>query len=348
MKLAVPGKVFLAGEYAVLEREPALVVGIDRALSGEFRPLLRGELELRHAPSNASLSGVIRDGAAQWQGGVPGELRFAARAAQVAVEFCAGKGLPPSGLALTFLDDFAHQGRKLGLGGSAAASVLAVHAVCAAHGSPVTAREALALALAAHRAEQGGAGSGADVAACALGGLVEVRVRPPAASLAAPSTAPVDPDPLEVRRVAAPPDLRLLLAFAGSSADTRKLVAEVRSFAAAAPTRFRSHVAALAKSSASLRDALEGSLREAALDAVRSAAAAMAALGAEAGVAIVTPALARACALASSAGAAAKPSGAGGGDCAVVLAFGDEARDQAERALAPEFFTLRIAPSEPS
>ena len=141
MKLSVPGKVFLAGEYAVLEREPALVLGIDRALSGDFRPLLRGELELRHAPSNASLTGVLRDRAAHWQGGVPDELRFAARAVQVAAGFCAEQGLPPSGLALTYLDDFAHQGRKLGLGGSAAASVLAVRAVCAAHGFPVTARE---------------------------------------------------------------------------------------------------------------------------------------------------------------------------------------------------------------
>jgi phosphomevalonate kinase len=51
-------------------------------------------------------------------------------------------------------------------------------------------------------------------------------------------------------------------------------------------------------------------------------------------VPIVTPELERACALASSAGAAGKPSGAGGGDCAIVLAFGDPAADSAAERLS--------------
>jgi mevalonate kinase len=38
--------------------------------------------------------------------------------------------------------------------------------------------------------------------------------------------------------------------------------------------------------------------------------------------------------IASEAGCAAKPSGAGGGDCAVVLCFGDAARAKAAQALS--------------
>jgi phosphomevalonate kinase len=71
----------------------------------------------------------------------------------------------------------------------------------------------------------------------------------------------------------------------------------------------------------------------------------MVALGQEAGVPIVTPELARACALASGAGAAGKPSGAGGGDCAVILAFGDAARDRAEAALVPYFPVFHVTPA---
>jgi len=70
-----------------------------------------------------------------------------------------------------------------------------------------------------------------------------------------------------------------------------------------------------------LRDSLESADRLATLAAVRRGGAAMEALGYEARVPIVTPELARACALASAAGAAGKPSGAGGGDCAVILAL---------------------------
>ncbi len=349
MKLAAPGKVFLAGEYAVLEREPALVAGIDRSLHAEWRELKGASLELR--AGEFALSGELAAGGVRWQGGVPEGLRFAARAAELAARFCAEEGRPPRGLSLSYLDDFSHQGRKLGLGGSAAASVLAVRAVCAAQGRELGRRETLALALAAHWAEQGGSGSGADVAACALGGLLEVRAlhdwSSPEEALAAPARL-LKRAPIEARTISPPPDLRLLLAFTGASADTRALLREVKRYAAAAPSRWKWHVAALSASARALREALEKSAREDALAAVREAASAMAALGESAGVGIVTERLSRACALASSAGAAGKPSGAGGGDCAVIFAFGDETRDAAERALAGDFFILRISPQEPS
>jgi phosphomevalonate kinase len=74
----------------------------------------------------------------------------------------------------------------------------------------------------------------------------------------------------------------------------------------------------------------------------------MAALGDAASCPIVTPALARICALTQAAGGAAKPSGAGGGDCAVVLCFGEADRDRLEAALAREGFPVaRIRPAPP-
>ena len=73
----------------------------------------------------------------------------------------------------------------------------------------------------------------------------------------------------------------------------------------------------------------------------------MAALGDEAQAPIVTQDLARACAIASSAGAAGKPSGAGGGDCAMVLAWGESA-DRARDALAVAgYLTLEVTPALP-
>ena len=81
------------------------------------------------------------------------------------------------------------------------------------------------------------------------------------------------------------------------------------------------------------------------LEAVRRAAAALGALGDEAQVPIVTQEIARACAIASSAGAAGKPSGAGGGDCAIVLAWG-EAGDRARSALqVAGYHALEVAPA---
>lgn len=332
------GKVFLAGEYAVLDPgRPALVAAVDRKLSASIAGAPR--LTLVHKPS-----GVVWDG-----GAPPPELRFAVRAAQLAARFCGGE---PK-VRVEFENDLSLGKGKLGLGGSAAASVVAVRAVCAASGREVADEEMISLALASHWVEQGGSGSGADVAACVLGGLLEVRSRigwkSPEEVIAMPPQQIAEARPLQVRRVAAPEELRLLLAYSGHAADTRGMVAAVRAFAAGQRGLWRVRAVDITTACDALRDALERNDALAALEAVRRGAAAMGALGEQANVPITTPELLHACALASYAGAAAKPSGAGGGDCAVVLAFGDEARDRAEAALKHYFpvFRVSIASSDP-
>jgi len=334
-RLAARAKVFLAGEHAVLEPgRPALVAGIDRELHARVSRS-EGGLQIVHGPSGAS-----------WRGGaVPDQLRFAVRAAQLAGRFCGGT----PATHIVFEDDLAIAGRKLGLGGSAAASVLAVRAVCAASGRAVTDDEVVSLAVAAHWAEQAGSGSGGDVAASALGGVLEVRSRIPWRSaeevMAMPPEQIASSRPLQIVQVRTPPDLRMLLADAGAPADTRELVRAVRELARTRPQVWSARASEISAACEALRAALETSAAPSALAAVRAGAAAMDALGEAAGVPILTPALARACALASAAGAAGKPSGAGGGDCAVILAFGDEARDRAEAALRPHFPVFRVTPA---
>ena len=290
MKLSAHGKVFLAGEYAVLDGGAALVMGIDRDL---------------HATAEPADGCQIVRGGLLWDGGpAPEELRFAARAAQIC-------GMPK--VRLVYENDL-----PKGLGSSAAATVIAVRAM---GGDPLT------YGVAAHWAEQGGSGSGADVAASALGGVLEVRSRIPWKTVEEAMSNPARP--LEIRSLRVPADLRLLLADTGRPADTRQLVRAV----AGADTR------PLADAARSLRDALESASREQALEAVRDAEAAMSALG------VSTDELKRICALAASAGAAGKPSGAGGGDYAVIFCFGDEMRDRAEAAISPHFKVMRVSPA---
>ncbi|HEX9578924.1 MAG TPA: hypothetical protein VF993_14315 [Myxococcales bacterium] len=312
MKLFAHGKVFLAGEYAVLDGGPALVAGIDRHLHASAGP--------------ASRLQIVRSGLL-WDGGpAPEELRFAARAARIC-------GEPP--VRLVYEDEL-----PKGLGSSAAATIIAVRAMR----PEASDDDVLSLAVAAHWAEQGGSGSGADVAASALGGVIEVRSRIPFRSVEEAMTSPPRRS-LDVDRVGVPSDLRLLLADTGRAADTRKLVREVRAFAAGEPRRWNAIAERLSSSARSLRSALETGAREEALHAVRSAAADLAALGEQAGAPIVIEELVRICALAASAGAAGKPSGAGGGDYAVIFCFGDEVRDRTEAALKPHFPVMRISPA---
>ena len=355
--LFAPGKVFLAGEYAVLEPGwPALVLATARGLHADVAPLPRGEVELVHGPSRVALLGELHpERGIAWAMPVPDELRFAAQAAALAARLCAEEGLSQRGFQLTFLDDLAVESPrgkvKLGLGGSACATVLAVRATALAQERLMPKAEVLALAHAAHWAAQEGAGSGADVAACAYGGALEVVAKAawdsPQEVLALPARAL-----LEDRRAFAAPfelpvEARFLLAWSGVCADTRALVREVRAFGAARPARLAHHAEAIAFCAESLKAALDADSAKTALTALRRAAVAMAALGEEAGCAIVTPELARICAIAARAGCAGKPSGAGGGDCAIVLCFGDEARDRVKAALAAAdvfSFPLEVAP----
>lgn len=357
--LFAPGKVFLAGEYAVTDPGwPALVLSSARGLRAEvrFAPLGPVAVELVHGPSGAALPGELREGSIAWLLPPPPELRFAARAAGLAARLCAEEGLPPRGLTLTFLDELAVPSPsgplKLGLGGSACASVLAVRAAARAQGRALSPREALALAHAAHWAEQGGSGSGGDVAASALGGCLEVVGRPAWSSPEAVDATPAGDLLRDARLLAAPFALperaRFLLAWSGAPADTRALVGRVRAFARAQPALWTEKAEAIAFCAESLLAALRSESEKTALLAVRRAAVAMADLGHVAGCPIVTPALARICAVAREAGCAGKPSGAGGGDCAVVLCFGDESRARAASALeAAGFpcFSLEVAPA---
>jgi phosphomevalonate kinase len=377
--LSAPGKLFLAGEYGVLDPgRPALVLAVDRSLHAEWSERGDGRVALLHAPSGARLAGRLEEcstGPVRWEGPVPAGLRFAARAVALGLRHCAeaqaGSGAPTAelcGLSLTFLDDLSlalggaatPPDEKPGLGGSAAATVVALRATCAAQGQTLPPLEALPLAYAAHWIEQGGSGSGGDVAASALGGAQRVRVGHAWESAdglsGASAHAIIGARPLEAVPVALPDDLLVLAVYSGRSADTRALVGAVRRFARAEPARWGRLADGISGAALLLAEALDAAARDeqaaprdAAREAIRRAAAAMTDLGAAASCPIVTPALSRICALAEAAGCAAKPSGAGGGDCAVVLCFGEAEVARAEALLAEAGFPFaRVRPAPPS
>jgi phosphomevalonate kinase len=190
---------------------------------------------------------------------------------------------------------FVRGDRKLGLGRSAATLSAAVAGLLGS----TDAHDVLALALAANARLQRGLGSGADVAAAVHGGLVAVRRQG---------------EGLEVAPRALPRDLHLLVGWTGDAAPTVPLLE--RFAAADRPAALGGLAAAAERAAAAAADGDAAGL----LDAVDRSAAALAALGVALGLPIVTPALARLVETARRAGAAAKPAGAGGGDCGIALA----------------------------
>jgi phosphomevalonate kinase len=194
-------------------------------------------------------------------------------------------------------------GRKLGLGSSAASLVASEGARALARGDDLadplvraglfrTVREAHA------RAQRGG--SGVDVAAAVHGGVLRYVTEGREATL---------------RAVTLPAGLVLRAFWSGTSARTSELLARVDALLGRDP----STLAPLCRLAASAAAAIDAGEARAFVHAARAYGDALDALGHAADAPIVPPAFAELAALAASDDAAFLPSGAGGGDVAVWL-----------------------------
>lgn len=190
-----------------------------------------------------------------------------------------------------FLDE---HGQKLGLGSSAAVAV-----VTAALALGRDDAMAFRVALEGHRDSAGGVGSGVDVAASFYGGVIATANQP----------APVEVLPIQL------PGLSLSVLYTGQSASTARMVEAVERAEA-----WLSWQKVLSELSAQGLDAWRQQDGPRFLEVVARYGRALAGLGADAGVPIVTHRTAELMRRAHQEGAAAKPSGAGGGDVAVLFA----------------------------
>lgn len=277
-----PGKVLVAGEYAILAGYPAVVAAVDRrvraTIGGGKRPGTSPFLEAVRATLATRLGADA-----------PATLA----AARVSVES----------------DALGRRGKKLGLGSSAAVTTAAVAAALGPH-TPLATVHALAHeAHGAAQAPRGARGSGADIVACVFGGVSRVHALPPTPEQPHPPLAHVP--------LVWPKALPLVLLWTGAPADTPTLVAAVKRFAAANPTAHAACVAALGAVAEGFSRALAPGVTPdpaKVISLVDDGARAIARLGTNCGTALVPPTFDALAAEARRLGGAAKPTGAGGGD----------------------------------
>jgi len=320
-----PGKLMLAGEYSVLGPGGlALAVALAQGVEVVAEPAARWELGRQET-------------GCRWQEGepVPDALRFLEagwRAACVAL----GEARPrPHRLLSRHVGEVGGGAAKPGIGGSASACVAAAAAVFGLSGRSLTTarRELLEVSLAAHAAAQGGRGSGYDVATAVHGGLLGWR---PGSGVGGPGVA----SPLTW-----PAGLAALAGSSGRSASTVELLGRVA--ARLDPLDVEADYAALGVPVQALADALGRGEVAAVLAAVRCCQALLVDWDRRRGLGLVTPELAELVALAEAAGAAAKISGAGGGDSVLALAARAEVlATVAERWRAAGFASFPVEPWE--
>lgn len=329
---SAPGKLFVAGEYAVVEAGyPAILVGVERRVT----------LTLRETSSQ----GPVEQG------------RYVAAVRSVLEALAVARGraddAPPYAITTSSaLKDAAtadHPARKYGLGSSGAVTVATVRALDAWYGLGLTTAERLRAAILATLRVNARA-SGGDVAASLLGGWLAYS-SPDRAWIAAQDARQASADRtaelvasdwpgLEATALPTPTAFGLRVGWTGAPASTTNLVAAVQ--AAGVPAEF---LAGSRSVVADLREAIDEDDDARAGAAIRRARVLLRELGERAGVAIETPELATLVEVAERHGYAAKSSGAGGGDCGIAIGASaddpDLARDWAAAGVVP--LALRIA-----
>lgn len=321
---SAPGKLILTGEYAVLTGAPAVVTAVDRRATATVRPHSdghggSGEIVVAAPDLGITTRGTLdRDGTVRWAArpAVAARLRLVAGV----IESMARRAPRMSGFSATlstsaFFDAPSRDkdgrggargkgGTKLGLGSSAALTVALGGALAAAFGqAPPTLAELVAM----HRAAQGGRGSGTDVAAAYTGGVLAYRTDLPSVHPRTPIAEPV----------ALPGGVSWCVVFAGRSTSTAASLKRFAAWRADDPDRFAAHLEPLTAVAESAAHAYRTNNAAAFLDAVADYGAALAGLGAAAGIDIVSREHREIGRLATAAGLVYKPSGAGGGDIGV-------------------------------
>lgn len=326
LKVRVPGKLLLAGEYAVLETGSlALVLGINRYLT----------VEVSHAPQWTLIS-ELWPVPFLWRPGceVPDVLRFAAGALDMGWHWLQSELEAIGPLSLTIHSELnLPEGPKLGLGSSAAVTVAVLAGLLAALGrdlsDAVERRQLFKCALLSHRLIQG-SGSGADIAGCIYGSVCaynspDFQTLPLHAPLA--QVLASDWRLLGLEKLSWPKAWgSLSFGWTGTAADTAPLVEDYRHWKRQHPEAHEEFLFDASMSTLGLREAILANDPEQLIQSLSRCRRVLKRLDGElfadrhAGDddALETPALAALADCAETLGGAGKFSGAGGGDCGLA------------------------------
>lgn len=322
---SAPGKLYIAGEYAVVEPgHQAVLVAVDRFITVRVSPAREAGRITSDLYANRVLTWHRRprDGMVEVQDGPGDYVVWAIRVVERLVRESGG-ALRLFALDVSSeLDD--DGGHKLGLGSSSAVCVATVRAVAAFYDLSLDDLAVYKLALLATVAVQP-IGSGGDIAASALTGWIayaspdRVWLRRRSQEVGVGELVGMEWPGLAIERLPAP-GLGLRVGWTGAPASTPHLVAGVR--ARTRGVHDADYAAFLRASQACLGD-LVHALRQGRAQAVGpcivESRRLLSELSRTSGVTIETPRLRRLVEIAQEHGAAAKSSGAGGGDCGIAL-----------------------------
>jgi phosphomevalonate kinase len=323
--ISVPGKLFIAGEYAVVEPgHPAIIVAVDQFINvtvegarknGSIQSAQYSDLPIRWTRRNGELVLDHREN----------PFHYILAAIRLTEKYAQEKDTLLSFYDLKVTSELDNSnGRKYGLGSSGAVTVATVKALNLYYDLKMDRLTQFKIAALAHLAVQGN-GSCGDIAASCYGGWLAfstfdhdwVLQKQQEWTLTQLLTS--DWPGLSIRPLKVPKSLRLLIGWTGSPASTSDLVDQVYQSKEAKENAYAQF---LADSKSCVNRLIDGFLNEDShtiKKMVTENRKLLVELSKLTGVTIETPALKELCDLAETYRGAAKSSGAGGGDCGIVI-----------------------------
>lgn len=341
-RVKVPGKLLIAGDYAILEPGNAgIVVAVDRYVTLEIQEAKEYGLT-QEAWSIKDLSWSWQEGQVAWQGDQTRELihklTYVKNALEVVHSYLIGREVPVRPYAITIHSGLVDEstGIKYGLGSSGAVVVgiiCGVMALCTKNELPIDRQDLFKLAMIAHYRTQGN-GSGVDIAASVYGGwlhfvsvdktwLKEELARDPSLNSMVNRPWPR----LKMVPLIAPSSLEVLVGWTGKAVATGPMVEKYQENCRKDLDDYHRQQAAIGHIMTKLLAGFQRGDGGEVLKWTNKHRQWLQGLDQDGHIGIESPELKRICDIAARYGAG-KTSGAGGGDCGIGLVTSKEAKKQ--------------------
>ena len=329
LTIKTPGKLMVAGEFAVLEKGyPLLVMAIDRYVyttieDATHYKFTSENFNLRNLTWHFNGKHVIFDDYSP-------RLKFATAALTTALKFLQEKKVNTTPFSITVrseLDD-EETGAKYGLGSSAAVVTSVITAVLEKFlRYPPAESVIFKLAAIAHVRTQG-SGSGADIAASTYGGVLyyksfqanwlmrELRRNP--------QVLPVIQKKwryLQIERISFPKEVKLCIGWTGKPASTKNLVSEIGKLKRTRPEDYNQFLTDSKQAVHTIMQGISHDNVQLFMKGIKQNRHTLRRLGEKANVPIETETLAKLSEIAEQYDGAGKLSGAGGGDCGIAFLY---------------------------
>lgn len=332
IKVKAPGKLFIAGEYAVTELAyPAILVAVDRFISIEIEKALdKGTISAYNDRpyfwSRKNNKIILEDN--------DKDFRYIKAAMELVEEYARDLGKNPSNYHIRVVSQLEEvDGSKYGLGSSSAVTVGLVEGLCKYYDLQVNKEKIFKLAALANL-RVNPKGSCGDIAASSYGGWISFssfdNEKILEASRKYSMTEIIDCSwpGLKISRLKPPKDLKLMVGWTGSPASTVSLVQQVK---LKKNSKRESYENFLSRSKTCVEEIIKG-FKEKDIAKIKREinknGHLLERLGEDFQVDIVTDKLRDLCLLAQKYGGGAKTSGAGGGDCGIAIFQDREDLDQ--------------------